>query len=1406
MTGPSEPDPGEAAATAAAPAPPPRRRGKIVARTLAIAAAAGLLALLGLLAVRAGADTGPGRAAIVRLLDGLPLGSLGRLRLSGLTGDPFGRFALRRLRIEDGRGPWLEADDVALDWRPAALFVRTVRIDALEARRIAVLRPPPLKAPAAGPAGRPPVNLDIDKMRFGLETGADVSVRPGVWSVEGAALLRRSGRIRVRLAAESRLRPGDGLRVDVRLGDRSGFSVAATGREANGGALAGLLGLPADQALNLDVTSQGRSGAGSGSALITSGARPVLSASASWTDRGGRGAASADLSLSRLTRFAAERLGGRVAGVFTAKPLKGSLFDVTAKVTADLGRAALEGPLDVRTRRVQGMALDVEVPLLSRWLPFPSIGPARFVGRADGGWGDARVDGRVEGGDVKVLGYDIARASGPMKIAYDARGWRILGDLAGAGGAGPGLSGALVGASPKVRFDLAVLRGGRFLFRALNLAGAGISVDATGGEGLFGGLSFQGTVLASDLSRARPGLRGRLSGDFKAEEAAHGHAWDFTFAGGASGFSSGGADLDHFLGASPTIAGSGSYVFSEGLTLREARLTGKAAGVEGRGTVARSGELALDADWKAAGPFALGPLEIAGAAHGKARITGVLSAPKTDLDAELATLDLGPLVLTPARVSLQIEPADGGAAGAFELSGRAVRGGGVHARAGFLLAGGGFSLKDLVAEAGGVRATGSGVFQGGRLLSGDLAASLGPGLLLDAGRAEAKLRLDAGQGDARARIAVEGEDLVLPDQPLTLKALRLQGEGPISNLPLAVELTASRPEPVTFKGRGTFGFERAATSLSLTGVGRIRKSEFKLLEPFAVRLIGPELTAAGALAVAGGEARLAFKSGVRGAEGSLSARSVQIEAFDPDFTGAVTGEAELAGSGGRLTGRLKADLQKVRSRDLPASEALSGSVEARLENQRISLKGAAANTEGLRAEGEADLPAEATAAPFRIALDRTKPLAGSFKVVGEVRPLWDVLAGGERSLSGQIDSAGTLSGSLNNPVLLGSAVLQKGAFRDAASGLVLEQLEVNSTFGADNLTIRRLSASDGRGGAISGEGSVGLSEAAASTFTISVKRFQLLDNDLGKASASGVLTAAHPARGEGRLSGALTIDRADFVAAPLVPSGVVPLEVLEINQPERPAEAERRSSPSPGPPVTLDVSLRAPRGIYVKGRGLNVELSLDAKVGGNIAHPLLSGVARVVSGSYDFAGKRFDVGTSGTIRLSSNPADIRLDLSATWEDPTITALVRVQGTAAKPDIKLTSIPVLPQDEVLARVLFGVSASQLSAAQGAEMASALASIAGGGGFDVIGNLRQFAGLDRLALGSTLNSSTTISGGKYLSKDVYLELTGGARNGTGAQVEWRIRKNLALVSRYGAALDPRYPNDTDASLSVRFRTDF
>jgi translocation and assembly module TamB len=238
--------------------------------------------------------------------------------------------------------------------------------------------------------------------------------------------------------------------------------------------------------------------------------------------------------------------------------------------------------------------------------------------------------------------------------------------------------------------------------------------------------------------------------------------------------------------------------------------------------------------------------------------------------------------------------------------------------------------------------------------------------------------------------------------------------------------------------------------------------------------------------------------------------------------------------------------------------------------------------------------------------------------------------------------------------------------------------------------------------------------------------------------------------------------------------------------------------PQKGPDISLDITLNAPRKVFVRGLGLNAELSMHAVVGGSLANPELSGEARVVRGDYDFAGKRFEIDDQGMISLATSPDRIRLDLSARWDTPSLTAVINIRGTAARPTITLSSTPVLPQDEVLSQVLFGSSASQLSPVEAAQLAAAVTTLATGGGFDIMGGLSRFARLDRIALGGDQASGVTVSGGKYIGNHLYLELTGGGRTGASGQLEYRANRSFSLISQVGGL--------GGAMVSFRWRHDY
>ena len=463
----------------------------------------------------------------------------------------------------------------------------------------------------------------------------------------------------------------------------------------------------------------------------------------------------------------------------------------------------------------------------------------------------------------------------------------------------------------------------------------------------------------------------------------------------------------------------------------------------------------------------------------------------------------------------------------------------------------------------------------------------------------------------------------------------------------------------------------------------------------------------------------------------------------------------------------------------------------------LKLAAAAATPQGLKAQAQFTLPTSASALPLRLAIDRTRPIVGRFEAVGEVKPLWRLMVGGERSLTGRADIALNLTGSLSEPDVTGRGALEGGVFEDGATGLKLQNVSLRTALSQTGIDLEMASADDGEGGHVTAAGRFDLRRGAESSLKLNLTGFRVIDNALGTASATGQAVLSRNPDGRLMLTGGLAIDRADLSATPPTPSGVLVLDVIERNrQPD--LQPDLLYPPKRGPGMAFDLTLTALRRVFVRGRGLDVEMSLDAHLTGNSNAPVLGGAARVVRGDYDFAGKRFEFEDRGVVYLATRLDLIRLDLTAARQDPALTATVNIRGTAARPEITLSSSPALPNDEVLSQVLFGASAAQLSPLEAAQLASALAALSGGGGFDVIGNLRNFARLDRLSFAGDAAGGMTIAGGKYFTDDVYLELIGGGREGPVAQVEWRMRRMLSLVSRLSANQDSR--------LSVRWRRDY
>lgn len=390
-----------------------------------------------------------------------------------------------------------------------------------------------------------------------------------------------------------------------------------------------------------------------------------------------------------------------------------------------------------------------------------------------------------------------------------------------------------------------------------------------------------------------------------------------------------------------------------------------------------------------------------------------------------------------------------------------------------------------------------------------------------------------------------------------------------------------------------------------------------------------------------------------------------------------------------------------------------------------------------------------------------------------------------------------VTGTTAKPQVTGSATISGGQIDDYGYGLALTDIAATAQAQGSTIRLTQFTARAGPG-TITGSGTVDIS-APGTPVDVSFKAANArpLVSDLMTATVNSDLKLEGRLSEHLTLSGKLNIRQASINVAEKLPAEVATLNV-------------RRSHQAPPPPlpapvlIALDLTISSPGQVFVRGRGLDAEFEGDLKVTGTTANPQVIGALDMRRGTYDLAGATliFQSGKIGFVGGSlRHQIDPTLDFVAQSETNGITATLKVTGTARQPRIELSSTPQLPQDEILAQLLFQQSTKSLSPMQLASVAQAAASLGGGVGFDPVGTVRKSLGLDRLAVGSTQpttgsKGSTTVEAGKYILRNVYVGARQDTSGGTRALVQVDITKHLKAQAT--VTTGPRAPSSTSTPL--------
>lgn len=1331
-------------------------------------------------------DSSLGHRFVVDRIAALTPGSGLRVEIGRIEGSLLGASTLRDVKVSDPDGVFLIIPQAELDWRPLSWLKRGLDIRELAVHRASLRRKPHMRPGDPNTPILPDFDIRVDRLAID-----NLTVEKGVFGA----------RRRVDLDAKADIRGGRAiLDVNGRLGgkdrlvvhldsepDRDKFDLDVDIAGPKGGLLAGLAGVKTD--LIARVAGQGRWSDWQGFGWIGQTGKPLAGFRLS-TQSGTYHLAGQVMPAGLLTGIARQAAGERLSllydGTFASSTLNGRLLAVGAAF-----RAKGQGVLDLGANRTKGLRIRADLTRPERVIASPQLAGVRLDATLDGPLRDLSIDHvlsvqRLQLGTTVAQGlrtagvarWNGARLALPLSITAQAvRTGNTQLDPRFAGG--------------RITGDL-MLQGNRLTSENLSIDLKGLAAKLVlRGDTRAGGYALAGPVTARGFALTNLGL---IDADAKILfKIGAGLPW--TLQANAAGRMS---RIDNATLADLT---GGNIRFNGGVTLgerialqfRNARLTSAKLALavdggitpDGRTTVRGNGRsvdygpFTIDAAIGSTGPNAVlvfaSPLPAAGLRDVRVALApisdgfrvetagqstlgpfegtiGLFSSPggptrlaiekfrvwQTDVTGNLQLgkgAVAGDLVLTGGGLdgTVRLDPRDGGQALHALLTARNARFGGSTPLA----------IGNGRIEADGLLASGRTT-----ITAHAYAEGVGYGSLF-IGRVAADARLENGHGTVTASLAGR-------------RGTRFALQGTASIDPDRMVLLASGD----YAGRAISMPRRAVLS---------REGEGWRLQPTQISFGRGALIASGH--VLGGPTDINLQMA------RMPLSLLDIVVTDLGLGGVASGIVDFRDDGrGAPTGRAALQVKGLtRSGLVLTSRPVDLSLVAALETSGVQVRAVIKEDSAVRGRLQARISGLPRGGTLSERLHAGQ-LAAQLRYAGPADALWRLTAVEVFDLTGTLGVRADVTGTLDNPALRGAIASNDLRIRSTLTGTDVRQGAVSGTFTDSRLDLSRFSGVTPNGGRVSGSGTVDLSNVAsrgvALDLRLAASNAALVNRDDMAATITGPLRLVSDGTG-GTIAGRVHIEQARWMLGRASSALALPsIPTREINPRADVAPAKVRAAPWQ---FLIDAS--GGNRIDVRGLGLDSEWGADIRLRGDTANPQIFGTADLVRGGYEFAGKRFEL-TRGRIRFAGEvPVDPRLDIVAEGDANSITAKITIGGSGLKPIIAFSSTPSLPEEELLSRLLFGSSITQISAPEAVQLASALASLRGGGGLDPINKLRSAIGLDRLRIvgsDATTGRGTSIAVGKYLGRRFFVELVTDGRGYSATSIEFRITRWLALLS--------------------------
>lgn len=1315
------------------------------------------------------------------------------VKISGINGIWSGNLTLQSVVLEDADGPWLVARDVALDWSPLRLITKTFQADRIYAGRIEMARTPKPTSEPKEEAGSFSLPFSIDVKQIDLP---DIALGPelagGVASVaaKGSAQAETSP---LKVVSQLNIARSDGragnidATIDFAPADNR-LNIEVRASEPQGGILANLLRLPGEPPVEINISGSGPAAnwSGSGTFAVDGTVITRVEGRHQFTNEGSAIEVKGDGDFERfmpedLRPLLAGNSNFDFAGVVTSA---GGLSIERATIESNAVKGTASGTLDPEGASdfaVQVEAAGEGVPLSfgTEDAPIDIVVQIASI-RALGDGHEPNLDiaatlSKVATNDAELDDLAIALHSDAFNI--QARTGPVTGTAAAAaliidnptiaplvaGKISAGLAGTLTTES------LTVTDG--------NLASDAIAGKFTGDVSLVDGsvtLKLNADVAASALPAAvRPALaeRVRLDADISRDHEGMVSADPFSISSGE-------------LSASGRVQTANQEI--------DANITGRLGNV---GLLAQGASGAVDLAVTAQGALA----------------TPDVSLTMTSDRIEAAGREIAGLKLVATGRADMANPAAD-----VSLTGT-VGGAALDGRANLSTAGGRREIKGLTLSLGQNRIAGDLVLDEKFLPLGTVNFQLP-----DVG-ALAALALETVKGDLNGTISFTNNQ-GKPELAVNATTKSL-ARGDVTAADVAIDATVSdyvaapavagRVQAATVtsgktvvKGidvrltqqAGWTGFDGGATvaDIPARASGRVQVANGRTVIELAtgqatVRGLQAKLARASRVEIANGTTTLdkvaldigggnVTVSGTAGANLNLNATLSAVPAsvvnnFAPglDAGGSIFGTAKVTGAAANPSVGYSLDWKGAQTAQTRGAGlgGITVSSTGDFAGGRLKFQANASEGSGMaiRGGGTVDTGSRALSLDFSGGVP--------FAILNSR------LAASGLSLTGSSNVNLQVRGTTSSPAIGGSLSTAGARFVAAASGIAINDIRAEIAMANNTATIRTLTGNLSTGGSISGSGTVGIAAGSGFPADISLKitNGRYTDGRVVTTTMNGDLTIKGPLLSRPVLAGTVNLEKTVITVPDRLPGSLAALDVRHKNATPAVRAQEEALAPSKATgggsgALMLDLTVNADNQIFVTGRGLDAELGGSLKLTGSTAAPQAVGEFTLRRGRLSLLGRRLTF-TRGTINFAGSLVP-NLDFAADSDVGDTRVTVTVSGPANNPHFDFTSMPALPQDEVLARLIFGRSMSNLSPLQIAQLADAAASLAGAGGStSLLQSLRSAVGVDDLDIRTNEDGSTSVSAGKYLNDRTYFSLEKGDKAGSGkARIDLDIGKGVKL----------------------------